>query len=292
MRKIKSIVIVTGICILLWMSLVSVQASDSLSDGNYSVSFTILKANSSEPSMMNDYVTNEGTLTIENGKKYMTFTLTESAAITGFKVDQNGTLVDTKILNSNPAKNTREVQFEINNLAVPQKAWVSIYMNLPGFTYDSSYDIQIAYDVSSIMPLTEAKAEEEEKKASDVKKKQIVIYLNSKNAWTNGKATVLTEAPYTKDQRTLVPLRFISENLGAKVNWDSSTRTITVSLEGKTISLQEGSKQVTVNGVNHTIEAAPEIKNGATFVPLRFISEQLGVQVEWNATDRSITMTK
>ena len=67
---------------------------------------------------------------------------------------------------------------------------------------------------------------------------------------------------------------------------------MTISDSGKTLILKEGNRQVTVNGQNQTIEVAPEIKQGVTFVPLRFISEQLGADVVWNANARSISITR
>lgn len=272
------------LCFFALVSTSTVSAANSLEEGTYEIDFTILKNNANEASMMNDYVENKARLSVRDGKKFVSITLTDHQSITGFKVEQNGSLQDAKIISENKNNNTRVVEFEVDDITKINNAWVSIYMNIPGFLYDANYDVRISLHSNTIKPITNAPTESQ----ADV----IILHLNSKAAFFNGKSFTLLEAPYTKNNRTLVPLRFISEHLGANVNWDGNTRTITVSLHNKTLSLKEGSKNVNVNGGSHTIEAAPEIKSGSTFVPLRFISEQLGAKVDWKAEERKITISK
>ncbi|RXJ02205.1 copper amine oxidase N-terminal domain-containing protein [Anaerobacillus alkaliphilus] len=118
------------------------------------------------------------------------------------------------------------------------------------------------------------------------------MFVNNSKVIANGNASLLSDPSYLKNGRTLVPLRFVSENLGTNVRWDKKTNKITVYTEGKTIVLTPGSTTVSVNGVATKIEAAPEIKNGRTFVPLRFISEQLKAKVDYKSDDQSITVRK
>jgi len=120
------------------------------------------------------------------------------------------------------------------------------------------------------------------------KSNEILLYLNSKTAYVNGKSKTLAVAPFTKKETTLVPLRFVSEELGAKVNWNSKTNDITVQLNGSKIVLNTESYYVTVNGSGKILQVKPEVINGTTFVPLRFVSEQLGKTVLWNAKNKSI----
>ncbi|MET3506271.1 stalk domain-containing protein [Halalkalibacter oceani] len=286
MNKMLFAMIVTVFSLFVLSLSVSAQAVSELEEGTYSIDFLVVKAGENEQSMMNDYVEKPGTLTVRDGKAYVSFTLTDSKSITGFKVNQNGVLTDANVISQNEAANTRAVEFEVTSFAAPIEAWVSVYMNLPGFLYDADYDIRIQLDKTSIRPATPSSPPPSAQPNGDV----IVLHINSKAVTSNGAQHQLLAAPYVKSNRTLVPLRFISEHLGADVMWNGSERSVTVTVDGKTLVLHEGSQVIQVNGARHTIEAAPEIKQGTTFVPLRFISEQLGATVEWNQTQQRVTI--
>ncbi|BFH18237.1 hypothetical protein J6TS7_20770 [Paenibacillus dendritiformis] len=85
----------------------------------------------------------------------------------------------------------------------------------------------------------------------------------------------------TSTYRTYVPIRFVSQALGEKVDWNNKTKTVSVvKRSGKKISLSPGKKVAYVDGAKQIIDAAPiEVKN-RVMVPLRFISEQLGAKVD------------
>ncbi len=85
----------------------------------------------------------------------------------------------------------------------------------------------------------------------------------------------------TKANRTYVPLRFVSEALGAEVNWDGAKQTAIVKQDGKVVTMKIGSKAPTVDGNTKTLDAPAKLMNGRTVVPLRFVSEALGVKVDW-----------
>jgi len=89
-------------------------------------------------------------------------------------------------------------------------------------------------------------------------------------------------SPIIAGGRTLVPMRFIFETLGADVFWDSATRTVSGRKAGKVISMVVGSGTATVDGRSVTLEQPAQISNGRTLVPLRFVSQALGAQVEWD----------
>jgi len=84
-----------------------------------------------------------------------------------------------------------------------------------------------------------------------------------------------------ENNRTLVPLRLISESLGAKVDWDGSTRKVTITDGNNKIELVIGDDKPTLNGSPIPIDVAPRIIHDYTFVPLRFIAESLGCMVDW-----------
>lgn len=99
-------------------------------------------------------------------------------------------------------------------------------------------------------------------------------------------------APFIKDGSTLVPLRFMSEGLGADVNYDNLTQTVTLEFEDKTIQLKAGSKDAVIDGKSYSLPVAPVILNGSMVVPLRFVSESFGAEVKWTQATQVITVTK
>lgn len=90
--------------------------------------------------------------------------------------------------------------------------------------------------------------------------------------------------------RVLVPVRFISEGLGAAVQWDQANRTVHILKEESYISLRLEEKSYTVNGVEKTMDTAAFLKDNRTFVPIRFISEGLGLDVNWNQQTSTVLL--
>ncbi|WP_166240584.1 copper amine oxidase N-terminal domain-containing protein [Paenibacillus turpanensis] len=100
--------------------------------------------------------------------------------------------------------------------------------------------------------------------------------------------------PYIKGQgTTMVPTRMISERLGAKVTWDGVKQQVTVKdFNGTTIELVVGSKTATVNGNAVELPEAPDNYEGTTFVPVAFIADVLGAEVNWTPETRTVEITK
>lgn len=96
--------------------------------------------------------------------------------------------------------------------------------------------------------------------------------------------------PVVKNDRTLVPVRMISASFGADVSWDGDTKTVTIEKADKKIELVIGKGSYSVNGEEKTLEAAPEIIEGRTFVPLRAIAEALGKIVYYNDDEKLIVI--
>ncbi|GIP18471.1 hypothetical protein J40TS1_41130 [Paenibacillus montaniterrae] len=90
---------------------------------------------------------------------------------------------------------------------------------------------------------------------------------------------------------TMVPLRIISEELGATVSWNQKEQQATImDGVGKTIIMKRGAANAIVNGQTVALDASIAIKSGRTMVPLRFVSEQLGLKVTWSEQDQRITL--
>ncbi len=90
--------------------------------------------------------------------------------------------------------------------------------------------------------------------------------------------------PVIYNSTTLVPLRFISENLGAEVSWDNDTRTAKIVSPGKTLEFSPDKATFLDNGTEYTLMQQPVIENGRILVPIRIISEHMNKQVFWDET--------
>jgi hypothetical protein len=86
---------------------------------------------------------------------------------------------------------------------------------------------------------------------------------------------------FIENDRTLLPLRLVSETLGAEVGWDPTARKVSIKDAGNTIELVIGDSVAKVNGHDVSLDVAPKIFNDYTYVPVRFVAESLGCQVEW-----------
>jgi len=88
--------------------------------------------------------------------------------------------------------------------------------------------------------------------------------------------------------RVLVPLRGVFEEMGAYVQWDAATRTVSGSKGDKDVKLRIGEKWAMVDGKNVALDVPAMIVGGSTMVPIRFISESLGAQVQWHDPSRTV----
>lgn len=97
--------------------------------------------------------------------------------------------------------------------------------------------------------------------------------------------------PIIIDGRTLIPIRAVSENMGAKVDWDGSRQCAVIKKDGKTIELYIGKNTAYVNGKAVDLGVPAQMINNRTLVPLRFVAEQLNVAVEWDGDTRTVEIT-
>ena len=119
--------------------------------------------------------------------------------------------------------------------------------------------------------------------------------INSNIYTVNGVAKVMDAAPYIKAGRTYVPIRFLGLALGVPekdIVWDEATQKVTMTLGDKKVELTIGSTTITVNGEAKTMDVAPEISNGRTMLPARYVAEGLGFQVGWDASTGTVIVSK
>jgi len=103
---------------------------------------------------------------------------------------------------------------------------------------------------------------------------------------------VKVEKPVVINGVTLVPLRVITEAFGAEVNWDGQQRCVTLNYSQVTIKLYIDKKEAYVDGVAIELLEAPRIINDRTMVPLRFITENFGADVDYDDKTKQITVVK
>lgn len=99
--------------------------------------------------------------------------------------------------------------------------------------------------------------------------------------------------PVLRDSRTLVPVRFISESLGAEVKWNGDNQTVYIQKGEKNVLLRIGSRLIEYNnGENYNISDTPiEIINEKTYIPIRLVSNALGVGIKWEENSRSVIIS-
>lgn len=113
-------------------------------------------------------------------------------------------------------------------------------------------------------------------------------FANPINVYVNDNKLNMPTQAVMEQERTLVPLRSIFESMGAKVEWDQATKTVTGSKGDTKMKLQIGNKQATVNDNTVTLDVPAIIRNDYTLVPTRFIAESLGSQVGWDNNTKSV----
>lgn len=111
--------------------------------------------------------------------------------------------------------------------------------------------------------------------------KQVRLYLNRTEMKSDVPARIV-------NGNTLVPVRIISEGIGAEVNWSPNEQKVTVEKNGLNIQLTINKTAATVNGVRHDLEVAPVLDSGTTLLPVRFVTENLGLGVQWDQLTASV----
>jgi len=121
---------------------------------------------------------------------------------------------------------------------------------------------------------------------------EIKVTIGKKTALVDGRSVTLDVAPALRNDRTMLPVRFIGEIFGAQFTWDESTRKVTYTLEGTIIELTIDKRTATINGRSVTLDTAPVIVGGRTLVPLRFVGESMGADISWDGATQTVTVLR
>gem|GEM_PF-1884991 len=114
--------------------------------------------------------------------------------------------------------------------------------------------------------------------------KEISVYLNGTQLSFDVKPQIINGSTY-------VPMRTIFEELGASVNWDDSTKTITGTKDNTTIKLKIGENKVNIDNRDISLNSGATIVNGRTLVPVRVVAESFNCEVSWDDSTKTINMS-
>lgn len=124
--------------------------------------------------------------------------------------------------------------------------------------------------------------------------KQIILKVNSPEMIVNGKSAPIDSErdtrPVIQNGRTLLPIASIIREFGGTVTWNEVDRKVTVLLGENQVELWINRNQAKVNGTTQVLDVAPTIINGKTMVPLRFVSDNIGVDLIWHGNNRVISL--
>lgn len=92
--------------------------------------------------------------------------------------------------------------------------------------------------------------------------------------------------PFVENSRTFVPIRFIAEELGYKVDWNLDRREVSIESNESEAILKIGAKEVLINGETIYLDLPAQLKKERTFVPFRLVAELFGEEVEYDSLNK------
>ena len=108
----------------------------------------------------------------------------------------------------------------------------------------------------------------------------------------NGETKTMDVAPIIANSRTMLPVRYVAEALGATIAWDGATSTATITTADTEVRITVGASEAVVNGKAVTLDSPAFIENSRTYMPVRFVAETLGGAVAWDGATSTATITK
>jgi hypothetical protein len=125
-------------------------------------------------------------------------------------------------------------------------------------------------------------------------KSSIILQLGSPTMKVNGTTKEIDPGKGTKPillkGRTVLPIRAVVEAMGGTVEWLGAENKVTIKLKGSTIEMWIGKTTVKVNGTAKNTDVAPQVINGRTMIPVRFVAENFGAAVNWNEQTKTVTL--
>lgn len=122
--------------------------------------------------------------------------------------------------------------------------------------------------------------------------KSIILTIGRKDASVFGSAKANDVAPILRNSRTMLPARFVAESLDAVVKWFENERKVLITKGETEIVIYVDSQKAYVNGKEEILDSPAFIENNRTYTPLRFVAENLGAKVYWEADTQNVIIEK
>lgn len=162
------------------------------------------------------------------------------------------------------------------------------------FTMPAS-KVEIDVTFKKIKKEVEKTVEQDVKQADNQNKENIketvVLTLDKKEAQVLGKTIENDVAPMIKNDRLVLPARFVIEALGGKVNWYGDKKEVLITKNNIVIKLVVGSDEALVNNKVEKLDVTAFIENDRVYLPIRFIGENLGAKVVWNNETKEVSIS-
>jgi len=171
------------------------------------------------------------------------------------------------------------VELKVTGDAVVQNNDDKVKLELGGFKEDNAAKVVVAKVVTPA--------------DQNVGVKEVVFTIGEATFTVDGVEQTMDTAPYIKDGRTMLPVRYVAQALGVpedNVVWNPVTRTVTIFKGDRVVLITIGSAELKVNGTPIYMDTVAEIKDGRTMLPISFIGKALGAEVTWDAEARTVTI--
>lgn len=118
--------------------------------------------------------------------------------------------------------------------------------------------------------------------------KKIILTIDERAALVFDETKINDVAPVIRNERTMLPIRFVVEALGGSIAWNATQRTVTIVKNDTVMVITIGAATASINGQPVLLDAPAFIENSRTYLPLRFVAENLDAQVTWDAETKQV----
>ena len=120
----------------------------------------------------------------------------------------------------------------------------------------------------------------------------ILFVIGQKSYTVNGNVYSIDAAPFIANSRTLLPVRYLGDAIGATTTWDGTTNTVTLTKGNTVVTLIIGTSSISVNSQSSPLDVAPLIKDGRTYLPVSAVASAFGYTVGWDQATQTVSLTQ
>ena len=160
-------------------------------------------------------------------------------------------------------------------------SWNYLCLDNMWYEYDATNFGHLGVNEATLFKPTYGTKAGDEFSAKNLTYVKETLLKNGVRVVLDGRSLGFDQPPVIRDGRTLVPLRVIFEALGASVEWNGETQSVTAEKDGVTVTMSIGNDVYYVNGEEKYLDVPPQIINGRTLVPARAVAESFNCSVDW-----------